>query len=288
MQRPTTPLPFDDEIRSDDSADCCYEVDVGEVASVEDARDVVARTKDRILEGRRLRPSAEHGVIVVTPDGMSASIRAELFPALGEGVDTLTVQGYASWLTEEAALTPEADMAQEERWRRIGAAFEDKTSLTAIVRGAVPDGWHVDVGRPAFLSADQVDLRAVRRPDRLVGMKLEVRVVQYNIRSESLTVSRRTILEERRDRQAVEALAKVHEGAVLRGWVRTLTAYGAFVDLGGIEALLHVSDIPACAARMPAEVLSVGEEVTVTVASYRAATQRIGLIFGGDLPTRPA
>lgn len=269
--------PFDHEVTLDSNVECLYEVDVGTLRTADDAQQLVTSTRARVADGRRLRPNAEHNVIVLARAAMPRAIRDVLFPSLGENVDSLSVSGYPSWLADEAKLVPERARLHEESWHHIASAYESLTSLTASVTERVAGGLLVDVGRPAFLPEDQIDLLPVMKLERLIGRKLEVRVIQFDMRADSLVVSRRVILEERRDEIKKQTLPKVHEGASLRGRICTLTPYGAFVDLGGITALLHVSNIPAFSGRMPAEILAIGDEVTVSVLSYRPDSQWITL-----------
>jgi small subunit ribosomal protein S1 len=148
----------------------------------------------------------------------------------------------------------------DEAWERIASAFEHAAVLVAVVTGVTEGGLAVDVGRPGFLPEDQIDLLPVRDLFALVGRELEVRVVRFDVRRQDLVVSRRVVLEERRDALAGDTRSKLHVGAVLTGRVKTLTDYAAFVDLGGVTGMIHAADLGE-----PSDVLAIGDEVVVSV-----------------------
>lgn len=261
-------LPFDQEFTEGSEIECRYDVDLGTLQNAEEALQLVKATRARLEQGRRLRPQAEHAVLVATPEGVAREIRHVLFPSLGVGADSLTIHRYPSWRTDDTSLLPEPARSAEDNWLHLASAFDACESLTASVTGTVAEGLRVDVGHPAFLPSDQIELTPIANLDELIGHKLEVRVVQFDRRTSEIVVSRRAILEERRDFLKAQLLPKVREGASLRGRVHSLTSYGAFIDLGGIVALLHASDVPACAGQTPPEIFAVGDDVTVSVLSY--------------------
>ena len=168
--------------------------------------------------------------------------------------------------------------AQQSRiWSVIEEAESSGQPMQAEVTGRVKGGLAVDVGISAFLPGSQVDLRPTRDLDALIGQTLSVRVVKTNRRRGNVVVSRRSLLEEERDRIKKQTLEKIQEGAVITGIVKNITDYGAFVDLGGIDGLIHVTDISYGRVKGPSEVLKKGQEVTAKVLRFDKEKEKISL-----------
>jgi small subunit ribosomal protein S1 len=162
-------------------------------------------------------------------------------------------------------------------WEQIETAFHQKQELTAKVTERVKGGLTVDIGIPAFLPGSQADVRPVPDLDSLVGQELPVRIVKLSRTRGNVVVSRRALLEEELQQRRQQTLATLSEGALVSGTVKNVTNYGAFIDLGGIDGLLHVTDISWGRVRNPAEVLQVGAEITLTVLKFDAAKERVSL-----------
>lgn len=166
---------------------------------------------------------------------------------------------------------------QTKIWSIIEEAETTQETIHAHVTGRVKGGLAVDLGVPAFLPGSQVDLRPVRDLDSLIGQSIPVRVVKTNRRRGNVVVSRRAILEEERDRLKQETLKHLAEGAVVSGTVKNVTDYGAFVDLGGIDGLIHVTDISYGRIKGPSDVLQKGQTIEAKVLSFDEAKGKVSL-----------
>src|SRR6185295_12386185 len=142
-----------------------------------------------------------------------------------------------------------------------------KGGLSVTIRGGVK----------AFLPGSQVDLRPVRNLDKLIGQTYEFKVIKFNKKRGNIVLSRRVLLEKERDTLKQKTLETLQEGMVLDGVIKNLTEYGAFVDLGGIDGLLHITDMSWGRVNHPSEVFKVGDKVTVKVLKYNAETERVSL-----------
>ncbi|MBT5048742.1 MAG: 30S ribosomal protein S1 [Rhodospirillaceae bacterium] len=177
----------------------------------------------------------------------------------------------------EAVLSREK-ARREEAWTMLEKAFQDAERVTGSIFGRVKGGFTVDLsGAVAFLPGSQVDVRPVRDISPLMGTPQPFQILKMDRRRGNIVVSRRAVLEESRAEQRAELLAGLQEGQVVDGIVKNLTDYGAFVDLGGVDGLLHVTDIAWRRINHPSEVLSVGQSVKVQIIRFNAETQRISL-----------
>ncbi|MCE5238619.1 30S ribosomal protein S1 [bacterium] len=175
-----------------------------------------------------------------------------------------------------------ADFART--WNRLAEAAESGELVDAMVTDRVKGGLRVDVGVPGFIPASQVGTRDVRNLERYVGRSLRLKVLEADRRSKKVILSHRQVVEEEREQRRGETLAKLEEGAVVEGKVRNLTKYGAFVDLGGVDGLLHVSEMSWTRIKDPSEVLKVGDTITVTVLEINPETEKISLSRRQILP----
>jgi small subunit ribosomal protein S1 len=162
-------------------------------------------------------------------------------------------------------------------WEVLEKHAAEGTRVTGKVVNKVKGGLAVDIGVIAFLPGSQIELRPTHNLDAYLGRELEVRILKLNRRRANAVVSRRVLLEEEAAGRKNEALAHISEGAVVTGVVKNLTDYGAFVDLGGIDGLLHVSDLSHGNVTHPSAVISVGETVTVKVLKFDREKERISL-----------
>src|SRR5713226_1572527 len=167
---------------------------------------------------------------------------------------------------------------REESWTRLEKAFQDSGRVSGVIFGRVKGGFTVDLdGAVAFLPGSQVDVRPVRDVGPLMNMPQPFQILKMDRRRGNIVVSRRAVLEEKRAEERSELVASLAEGQVLEGTVKNITDYGAFVDLGGVDGLLHVTDIAWRRVSHPTEVLSVGQQVTVQIIKVNQETQRISL-----------
>ena len=177
----------------------------------------------------------------------------------------------------EAVLSREK-ARREEAWGLLETAFEATERVTGTIFGRVKGGFTVDLsGAVAFLPGSQVDIRPVRDITPLLGTPQPFQILKMDRSRGNIVVSRRAVLEESRAEQRSELIANLKEGQVLEGVVKNITDYGAFVDLGGIDGLLHVTDIAWRRINHPSEVLQVGETLKVQVIRFNPETQRISL-----------
>ncbi|MGB0583900.1 MAG: 30S ribosomal protein S1 [Candidatus Puniceispirillaceae bacterium] len=167
---------------------------------------------------------------------------------------------------------------REEAWGVLEASFEKQERVTGIIFGKVKGGFTVDLsGATAFLPGSQVDIRPVRDLGPLMGTPQPFQILKIDRRRGNIVVSRRAVLEESRAEARSELVSNLQEGQVLQGVVKNITDYGAFVDLGGVDGLLHVTDIAWQRISHPSEALQIGETVEVQVIRFNAETQRISL-----------
>jgi small subunit ribosomal protein S1 len=162
-------------------------------------------------------------------------------------------------------------------WDEISAACERDELVEGTIVGRVKGGLSVDIGVKAFLPGSQVDLRPIRNLDKLIGEKYKFKVIKFNKKRGNIVLSRRVLLEKEREELKKDTLMKLKEGAVLTGIVKNLTDYGAFIDLGGIDGLLHITDMSWGRVGHPSEMLNVGDEMKVQVLKFDPATERVSL-----------
>ena len=167
---------------------------------------------------------------------------------------------------------------REESWVKLEQAFEKNEKVEGVIFNQVKGGFTVDLdGAVAFLPRSQVDIRPVRDVGPLMNVPQPFQILKMDRRRGNIVVSRRTVLEESRAEQRHEIVANLAEGQVIDGTVKNLTDYGAFVDLGGIDGLLHVTDIAWRRVNHPSEVLSIGQQVKVRIIKINHETHRISL-----------
>ena len=162
-------------------------------------------------------------------------------------------------------------------WDTLEKAFRENLLVAGHVLGRIKGGLSVDVGVQAFMPGSQVDTRPVHNLDSFIGQDIPVKLVKLNRRRGNVVVSRKLALEDEIHSRKAHALASLSEGAVVTGVVKNLTEYGAFVDLGGIDGLLHVSDMSHGRINHPSEMISAGDEIAVKVLKYDREKERISL-----------
>jgi small subunit ribosomal protein S1 len=164
-------------------------------------------------------------------------------------------------------------------WDEISAACERDELIEGTITARVKGGLQVSIrgGVKAFLPGSQVDLRPVRNLDKLIGQTFEFKVIKFNKKRGNIVLSRRVLLEKERNELKAKTLQQLEEGMVVRGTIKNITEYGAFVDLGGIDGLLHITDMSWGRVNHPSEVFKIGDEVTVKVLRYNAETERVSL-----------
>ncbi len=167
---------------------------------------------------------------------------------------------------------------REEAWDRLEKAYAAETRVDGAIFGRVKGGFTVDLGGAvAFLPGSQVDVRPVRDAGPLMGMKQPFQILKMDRRRGNIVVSRRAILEESRAEQRAEVIGNLTEGQIVDGVVKNITEYGAFVDLGGVDGLLHVTDMAWRRVNHPTEMLNIGQTVKVQIIRINQDTHRISL-----------
>jgi len=162
-------------------------------------------------------------------------------------------------------------------WDEIAEACERNEILEGVVQGVVKGGLSVDIGVKAFLPGSQVDVRPVKNLDQFVGKTFKFKVIKFNKKRGNIVLSRRAVLELERDHLKSSTLKQLKVGAIVRGAVKNITDYGAFVDLGGVDGLLHITDMSWGRIKHPSEVVTVGADINVRVLRYDSDKERVSL-----------
>lgn len=162
-------------------------------------------------------------------------------------------------------------------WEEIEKAYREGTGVEGVILSKVKGGFHVDMGVPGFLPGSHVDVRPTRNLDKFVGKRDKFAILKYNRPRGNVVVSRRVLLEKERELLKKEILKVLEEGVILEGTVKNITSYGAFVDLGGIDGILHISDMSWGRINHPSELVKVGDHVKVAVLKFDAERERISL-----------
>jgi len=164
-------------------------------------------------------------------------------------------------------------------WDKLEQAANDKIPVKGLVVSRVKGGLTVDIGIKAFLPGSQIEVRPVRNLDGYIGTEIEVRVIKLNKKRGNVVISRKEILEEEQNAKKSVTLATLDEGTILTGTVKNLTDYGAFVDLGGLDGLLHITDMSWGRLTHPRDLVNVGDEIQVKVLKFDKEKQRVSLGF---------
>jgi small subunit ribosomal protein S1 len=248
---------------------------------LEDYSHLAPPSRHEVLEGRVLKISAT-GVFIdvghksdgVAPLSQFTDSEGNVSIQPGDVVEVMVESGHTS---EGYVLLSHEKAARLKVWDNLERALQEQLTISGLVVGRVKGGLSVDVGVRAFMPGSQVDVRPMRNVDQLTGQNIPVKVVKLNRKRGNVVVSRKLAIQEEVDARKNVTIEALHEGAVLTGSVKNLTEYGAFIDLGGIDGLLHVTDISYGRVTHPAEVLHVGDEITVQVLKYDPSKERVSL-----------
>ncbi len=162
-------------------------------------------------------------------------------------------------------------------WEEIKKSYDDEGIIEGVITSRVKGGFSVDIGVQAFLPGSQADLRPIRNLDDLVGKKYKFKILKYNRKRSNIVLSRRAILEEEREQKRTATLAVIEEGKILDGVVKNITEYGVFVDLGGVDGLLHITDISWGRVKHPSELFSISDQIKVKVLNFDIEKERVSL-----------
>jgi small subunit ribosomal protein S1 len=248
---------------------------------LEDYSHLAPPSRHEVIEGRVLKirgadvfidfGSKSDGVIPLSEfqdfEGNTAVKPGDVVEVMVEG--GYTAEGYVQLSHEKAS--------RLKIWDNLERALNEELIVSGRVLGRVKGGLSVDIGIRAFMPGSQVDPRPIRNIDQFIGQDIPVKVVKLNRRRGNAVVSRKVAVQEEVDSRKTLTLGMIHEGAVLTGTVKNLTEYGAFIDLGGIDGLLHVTDISWGRVAHPSEVLETGQEITVQVLKYDPSKERVSL-----------
>jgi small subunit ribosomal protein S1 len=162
-------------------------------------------------------------------------------------------------------------------WDEISRAYEADEPVDGAIVARVKGGLSVDIGVKAFLPGSQVDLRPVRNLEAMLGERLQFKIIKFNKRRGNIVLSRRALLEKERERQRRETLQTLEVGQIVDGIIKNITDYGAFIDLGGIDGLLHVTDMSWGRVNHPSEIFQVGDQLKVKVLKFDPDSERVSL-----------
>jgi small subunit ribosomal protein S1 len=162
-------------------------------------------------------------------------------------------------------------------WRELERAFQSETPVEGVIVGKVKGGLQVDIGVPAFLPGSHVDTRPARNLDRYINQRGRFQILKFNRARGNVVVSRRAVIERERASLKDETLKVLEEGVILEGTVKNITDYGAFVDLGGIDGLLHITDMAWGRLQHPSEAVKAGDKIKVVVLKYDPQRERVSL-----------
>ena len=162
-------------------------------------------------------------------------------------------------------------------WEEIKKAHDADETVEGTIVNRVKGGFSVDIGVQAFLPGSQADLRPIRNLDDMVGNTYEFKILKYNRKRSNIVLSRRAILEKEREAKRATTLASIQEGKVVQGVVKNITEYGVFVDLGGVDGLLHITDISWGRVKHPSELFSMGDQISVKVLNLDLEKERVSL-----------
>ncbi len=178
---------------------------------------------------------------------------------------------------EERVILSKEKAAKVKVWEAIKDTYDADGTVDGVITSRVKGGFSVDVGLQAFLPGSQADLRPIRNLDEMVGQTFTFKILKYNRKRSNIVLSRRVILEEERESKRSSTLSSISEGQVMEGVVKNITEYGIFVDLGGVDGLLHITDISWGRVKHPSELFSVGDTITVKILSFDLEKERVSL-----------
>jgi small subunit ribosomal protein S1 len=178
---------------------------------------------------------------------------------------------------EERVVLSKEKAAKVKVWDDIKKAYDEDRTIDGVIINRVKGGFSVDIGVQAFLPGSQADLRPIRNLDEMVGKTYAFKILKYNRKRSNIVLSRRAILEDERDSKRALTLASIEDGKVIDGIVKNITEYGVFVDLGGVDGLLHITDISWGRVKHPSELFSVGDRIKVKILSLDIERERVSL-----------
>ncbi|KJS30918.1 MAG: 30S ribosomal protein S1 [Desulfatitalea sp. BRH_c12] len=282
---PNTSTP-DDQMSADMQDDDALDASDSDEASMDDLMDLYEESFKRFAEGEVVTGR----IISVDKDHVLVDIgyKSEGQIRIGEFQDEMgqvnvqpgdKVEVMVEWWDDEnEVVVLSKEKAEKVKvWEEIKKAFEADEPIEGVIASRVKGGFSVDIGVNAFLPGSQADLRPVRNLDEMVGKTYRFKVLKFNRKRSNIVLSRRVILEGERESKRSTTLASIHEGKVVEGVVKNITEYGVFVDLGGVDGLLHITDISWGRVKHPSELFSVGDEINVKILNLDLERERVSL-----------
>jgi small subunit ribosomal protein S1 len=238
-------------------------------------------SSDEVLQGTILSITAKDVIIDfgyksegIAPLEQFLGPNGEVTAQPGDVVDVMIEHGERN---EDYVVLSHSKAARLRVWDNLEKAFQEQLILSGRVEGRIKGGLAVDVGIKAFMPGSQADPRPIHNLDALIGQDIPVKVIKLNRKRGNVVVSRKLAVEDEVSSRKNATLEHLSEGAVVTGIVKNLTEYGAFVDLGGIDGLLHVTDMSFGRIGRPSEILQVGQEITVKVLKFDREKERVSL-----------
>jgi len=257
---------------------------VEDVTSREELEQLYEESLKHIQEGEIVRGRVVHigrdSVLVDVGYKSEGMIDLDEFPdqgrhlQVGEEVDVLLEEKEDS---EGQVILSKEKANRIKIWDDISKKYDNNDVVDGVVVARIKGGLTVDIGLKAFLPGSQIDLRPVRNLDKLIGERLQMRIIKLNKRRGNIVLSRRVLLEEERQRAKEKTLASLAEGQIIEGVVKNITEYGAFIDLGGIDGLLHITDMSWGRVSHPSELFAIGDKVKVMVLKFDQEHERVSL-----------
>jgi len=257
---------------------------VEDVTSREELEQLYEESLKHIQEGEIVRGRVVHigrdSVLVDVGYKSEGMIDLDEFPdqgrhlQVGEEVDVLLEEKEDS---EGQVILSKEKANRIKIWDDISKKYDNNDVVDGVVVARIKGGLTVDIGLKAFLPGSQIDLRPVRNLDKLIGERLQMSIIKLNKRRGNIALSRRVLLEEERQRAKEKTLASLAEGQIIEGVVKNITEYGAFIDLGGIDGLLHITDMSWGRVSHPSELFAIGDKVRVMVLKFDHEHERVSL-----------
>jgi small subunit ribosomal protein S1 len=190
-----------------------------------------------------------------------------------------TIEVMVEWWDddEERVILSKEKAANVKVWEAIKKSYDDEGTIQGVITNRVKGGFSVDIGVQAFLPGSQADLRPIRNMDDMVGKTYDFKILKYNRKRSNIVLSRRAILEKELKEKRATTLASIHENKEVEGTIKNITEYGVFVDLGGVDGLLHITDISWGRVKHPSEIFSVGDSIKVKILNIDLESERVSL-----------
>jgi len=258
--------------------------DVGE--SMESVMDMYEESFKRFAEGevvtgRIISVDREH-VLVDIGYKSEGQIRIQEFRnENGEIVANIgdRIEVMVEWWDdeEERVVLSKEKAANVKVWEAIKTSYDEEGTVEGVITNRVKGGFSVDIGVQAFLPGSQADLRPIRNMDDMVGQTFEFKILKYNRKRSNIVLSRRAILEKEMEQKRSATLSSIFEGKEIDGIVKNITEYGVFVDLGGVDGLLHITDISWGRVKHPSELFKIGDTIKVKILNIDLENERVSL-----------